>query len=445
MSEETACRNANWRGAAFSGAVGLLLGLTVLKFGNPVILDHLIERPVGWDEFRIQPWPVLWGYWLVGVVTVLGGLVVRFEVGCRRWLVWMPLAWLAWQFVSAAQTVDSGLTSATLRHFIACVVLFYLGLLALGRSGSLTPLWVGLLIGFIGALWAGFGQHYGGLEAARRFLDEQARTQFVSPELLARSEKGRLFGTLFYPNAFAGLIILVLPVMLVFTWQVTAALGWIPRLVLAGLLGYSAVACLIWSQSKAGWLIALIQGLVVVLHLRLSKTLRWCLVGVALVCGLAGFLVRYATYFREGAASTGARLAYWRAAVQVFGERPFLGSGPGTFGRVYALIKPKDAEMARLVHNDYLEQASDSGVLGFLTHAVFVVGVLAATATREEPSARDWRRFAVWLGLVGWAIQGFVEFRLYIPALAWPAFLFLGWLCGASPPRKRIDKGSVDV
>ena len=31
-----------------------------------------------------------------------------------------------------------------------------------------------------------------------------------------------------------------------------------------------------------------------------------------------------------------------------------------------------------------------------------------------------------------WVLQGFVEFGLYIPALAWPAWLMLGWLL-ASP------------
>jgi hypothetical protein len=37
---------------------------------------------------------------------------------------------------------------------------------------------------------------------------------------------------------------------------------------------------------------------------------------------------------------------------------------------------------------------------------------------------------AVWLGVLGWALQGVIEFGLYIPALAWPAFAFLGWLLG---------------
>jgi O-antigen ligase len=95
--------------------------------------------------------------------------------------------------------------------------------------------------------------------------------------------------------------------------------------------------------------------------------------------------------------------------------------------------------MARLVHNDYLEQASDSGVVGFLSHAVFVLGTLAILCRREWPM-RDRLRFGVWLGLFGWALQALVEFPLYIPALAWPAFVMLGWLAGTCTPKERIHR-----
>ena len=37
-------------------------------------------------------------------------------------------------------------------------------------------------------------------------------------------------------------------------------------------------------------------------------------------------------------------------------------------------------------------------------------------------------RFSVWLGLLGYALQGLMEFGLYIPALAWTAFRLAGWL-----------------
>ena len=336
--------------------MGALLGLSLLKFGNPVILDQLVDKPANWEEIRYQPWPILWGYCLLALVVVIGGPVTRFRTPLPGWLAWMPLSWLAWQFVAASQTIDSQLTGAVLLHFAACTVWFYLGLLALSRCRSLTWLWVGLLGGFLGVLWVGLEQHYGGLEATRRLLQEQTQTQFVSPELMARSQKDRIFGTLFYPNAFAGVLILLLPAMLVYVWEVSARLGRIPRLVLVGLLAYVAMACLVWSKSKAGWLIVLIQGLIVVHRLPLARKWRWLVVSVVVVGGLAGFLVRYSGYFRQGATSAGARFDYWRAAAQTMAQHPFLGTGPGTFGRVYAQIKPKEAEMARLVHNDYLEQ-----------------------------------------------------------------------------------------
>ena len=91
--------------------------------------------------------------------------------------------------------------------------------------------------------------------------------------------------------------------------------------------------------------------------------------------------------------------------------------------------------MARLAHNDYLEQASDSGLLGFCLYALFLWGALWKVylwlRTRGDAMER-----AIFLGVLGWAIQSIIEFGLYIPALAWPAFLFLGLLLA----RKAADK-----
>ena len=42
--------------------------------------------------------------------------------------------------------------------------------------------------------------------------------------------------------------------------------------------------------------------------------------------------------------------------------------------------------------------------------------------------------FAIFAGVFAWFTQGFGEFGLYIPALAWPAFTLLGML--ASPAGK---------
>jgi len=57
---------------------------------------------------------------------------------------------------------------------------------------------------------------------------------------------------------------------------------------------------------------------------------------------------------------------------------------------------------------------------------------------RKSQLSGDGLQFAVWLGLLGWTLQGMLEFGLYTPALAWPAFLLLGWLWSAGV-RNGID------
>jgi O-antigen ligase len=98
-------------------------------------------------------------------------------------------------------------------------------------------------------------------------------------------------------------------------------------------------------------------------------------------------------------------------------------------------LKQPEAEMARLAHNDYLEQGSDSGVIGLISYTAFIAGsliwswrTLAKNQSQEDLSDAAALVFPVWLGLLGWCLQGLLEFGLYIPGLAWPAFAMLGWL-----------------
>ena len=83
--------------------------------------------------------------------------------------------------------------------------------------------------------------------------------------------------------------------------------------------------------------------------------------------------------------------------------------------------------MARLTHNDYLEQFSDSGVPGGLIYGIWIFLALAVIG-RKTWRQGDKITFALFIGLLGWFVQGFVEFGLYLPALAWTAFTLLGCL-----------------
>jgi len=413
----------------FAGLTGAWLGVSLVKFGNPVILDRLVESPRGFWEMVFNPWPVAWGYWMLSVLVISGAGVVRFKTSAPRWLVALPMVWFVWQLVAATQTVDVQLTNATLLHFAACNACFYLGLFALSRVRQMTWFWNFLLLGFAWVLWMGLCQHFGGLEATQQMIYQQPNWQQLPPEYLMRMASKRIFSTLVYPNAFAGAILLLLPASLAVVFKMTARLGNVVRGVLVGSLAYAGLACLFWSGSKSGWLIALALGLFTLLRLPLTRQVKLGVVIAILAVGLAGFFVKFSGYFHRGATSVSARFEYWRAAWEITKSHPVLGSGPGTFSVAYKKIKAPGAEMTRLAHNNYLEQASDSGVLGFFSFAAFVFGSLAVLYRKLNV---DLIRFGVLAGVLGWVAQGFVEFGLYIPAIAWPAFLFLGWLLGGN-------------
>ncbi len=91
--------------------------------------------------------------------------------------------------------------------------------------------------------------------------------------------------------------------------------------------------------------------------------------------------------------------------------------------------------MAKLVHNDYLEQASDSGIPGFILYAAFIFGCITLLYRKSYSKQPE---MLIWLGLLGWTLGAFVEFELYIPALSWPAFALFGSLFGRSLDRSEL-------
>lgn len=436
---------------------GAFLAVALLKLGNPVILDHIAPPPATTQEILHDLWPANWGYILLAPVVLLGARRWQRPAAVPGWALALPLVWLGWQFISASNTVDEPLTRAVLPHFVATVACFGLGLAA-GRSPGAGWLWPALLVGLLAVLILGFRQQYGGLAANREFFYENERTGWrnvpeetlrelaasrlilrtpeggfhLNPDLLPKLAKDRVFSSLVTANTFAGVILLLLPGALATTWWLTSRLQNITRGVLVGLVAYMALACLYWSGSKAGWLIALVVAGVALLNLPWAKRLKVALVAGVASAGLAVFAWKYQAYFADGARSTVSRWSCWQVAARTAVRHPVLGTGPGTFYAVYRQAKPPDVEMSRLTHNDYLQQAADSGVVGGAAFGGFIIASLMALGRRTR---NDWPRFAVWLGLLGWAGQSFVEFGLYVPALAWTAFLLLGWLWAAGPSR----------
>jgi O-antigen ligase len=400
-------------------------------------MESFVSAPADvWEFFLLSPWPIAWAYGLLGLVAVLGLMTARWKLNAPLWLIALPPAWLIWECLAASYSLDPRASRGIVVHFAACVVCFYLGLFSLSRARSLASFWLGITIAFLLVLALGLEQHFGGLADTRRYFYANmypALKSPPSPEYVKRLNSTRIFSTLFYSNTFAGALLLLVPPVLMAVAGIRRLT--IPaRAFLVTVIALAALACLCWSGSKAGWLLMLLLGIVALLRLPFDKKLRIALVAGVLFLGLSGFFWQFATFLKRGAPSASARLDYWEAAARIARAHPLLGSGPGTFGSSYAAIKRPESEPARLTHNDYLEQACDSGLPGFVAYSAFVLGALLWSAPYRTSGstfpalAQDRWRFAVWLGVLGWSLQGLFEFGLYIPALAWPAFTFIGWL-----------------
>lgn len=436
---------------------GLFLGLAIVKFGNPIILDHKITPPASLTEFWTDSWPAYWGNRLLALL-VLAGVWLAITIKPRwpsvGWLWVLPTVWFGWQLVSATQTVDRTLTEATLWHFAGCLACYFLGALVLGSGSTLRWLLVGVLAAFAFCLVRAVNQRLvefprdrqALLEGERNgwtnfppdVLQQMKREGFIistngmdvtNPVIMAKYEKGRVHGTLVYPNALAGIVLLLWPLTIVMAVNSTRQFRSATRVVVIVLTVLLGGAGLFWTGSKSGWLIALVVGGASVFRLNWSKRWKGMTLVTFMVVGLAVFTFRFHGYFARGATSIGARFDYWRAAVRTTEVHLLFGSGPGTFQRPYARLKSPDAEMARLTHNDYLEQFSDSGIIGGISYAAWI-GLLLLTLGRRVWGLKDTLPFAVFAGLLGWGLQGLVEFGLYIPALAWLAFSMLGGLMG---------------
>jgi O-antigen ligase len=438
-------------------AFGLFLGLAILKFGNPVILDNKITPPASLSDFLNDAWPTHWANWLFLPLALAGAAIIfskKLPLPTIEWLWLPPLLWFGWQMFSATSTVDAGLTATTLWQFFGCVACYFLSGFLLGSERAVCWLLIGVLAAFTFCLMRAVDQRLFEFPQNRQMLVEGERTGWTNyptelflemkreqviintngvdvanPAILAKFAKGRVNGTLVYPNALAGAVLLLFPVSLVFVFNETKRLRPVIRTAVIALALFLGGAGFFWTGSKLGWLIAMAVGGACLFRLKWAARFKWAALILFLFAGLGIFAIRFHNYFAAGATSAGARFDYWRAAVQTTSTHPLLGTGPGTFQHPYARLKSPDAEMARLTHNDYLEQFSDSGIVGGICYAAWIMTALAV-AGRRVWSCGSPMILAVFIGLAGWFVQGFGEFSLYVPALAWTAFTLLGCLVG---------------
>ncbi|MBI3288265.1 MAG: O-antigen ligase family protein [Elusimicrobia bacterium] len=190
--------------------------------------------------------------------------------------------------------------------------------------------------------------------------------------------------SLLNPNAFAGAILLLLPLS-------ARARDWA---LVAGLL-----LCLWWTRSVGAWM-GLAAALL--LHRRAVGPFAFWAGAAAGSIGLIAILAKLQS------PEALHRLAWWGAAWRMAADSPWIGLGPGSFAYALAAYVPARPELSSLyAHQHVLETAAERGwpYAGLWLAGLFVL---------LQPASAG-RRF----GPVAALIHGLVDYALAVPGVFW--------------------------
>ena len=239
------------RDTVWAWALGLLFAIVILKWGGAIVLNDRVTAPRGLAEWLLNPWP-----YPSLLPLAFGGIAVAawWTFGKPRpdRVTWLLLGWWAWQGVAWLGSEDRALSGLVWGHATCALGAWFLGRCALARFRAAQGFWIPVLAAFGLVLGSGFLQHYGGKEEMRAFVERHERTGWkdlpaeqlqalvasgalmrqpdgsygLHEEYRKRLESDRICGTMGgYPNALAGLILLLGPPLALGLWGRVQATG----------------------------------------------------------------------------------------------------------------------------------------------------------------------------------------------------------------------------
>ena len=351
------------RHGTLSDVVPELLALPLLVVAGPGGVRALLRQPLlaclfagVIAVFVLQLVPLPPGIW-----SVLPGrdTVAQFYTVAGMALPWQPLS------LSPGETWRAGLA------LLPALALF-LATLTLSRAERQVLLVVAVVIGLI-SVPLGILQVLGGDESELYFF------QFTNP--------GSAVGFFANANHYAAFCYMLIPLSAALLSEPPAKGRTVPPLAIFAGVVFAFLLGLMLSRSRSALLLGVLSLLATFalilrdpLRQALTRRMRWIVAIVSLAAVLpivaAMGLLAIIGRFQVEQLTTDARWTMagvtWRALLAYFP----IGSGLGTFERVYQLHEPPQAAMYEVVnhaHNDWLELTLETGLLGPVLLIAFFV------------------------------------------------------------------------
>ncbi len=260
----------------------------------------------------------------------------------------------------------------------------------------------------------------------------------------------RWSSTFYWPNPFAGFLLLVVPLELIRTVAAPTRRDALAHGAMTTLLILSVVL----TYSRGAWaalVIALALG-AIVFRPPSWRAAVWrgmilaAAVAIAVVLLTAnkpqaqsstGLAARAASIADTGDTSIQGRLSFWRAGWRIFRDHPLGGTGAGTFAAVHPQYQQDVRFYARDVHSVYVQTLAELGLVGAIVLAILLGAFYRVwrTALRSVRNTSERAVVAgIGLGLVAFFAHSGIEMNWSFPAGPAVAFALLGVVAAYAAP-----------
>jgi O-antigen ligase len=389
--------------------------MTALRIGLCVLLAGSVVALGGVEVWAQSPIEIG-----AGALFVLWAVYVASTKGAR--ICWTPLNWPLLGFLAIGLfqlvfhlTPYAFLTRAQLLRLTAYFLVFFLMTQAFRTRSELTKLvWFLIIFCFLVSLLA-IIQHF------------TSRNEIYWME--AFSTEGDSFGPYVNRNHFAGLVELIVPLGLAMMLFRGVHRDQLP---LTALLTIVPISALVLSGSRGGIIgfafeIGILALIVLTRRSKAWKSRRVFAAGVVALIAVATVawvgadqaIARFAS-LRSPEVPLGRRISMARGAAHIFFNHPIIGSGTGTLVDVFPAYETAyDGRLVDHVHNDYLETLAETGILGGLCGAAFLI-LLYRQARRifiaeQGHFSRAFHAGAI-VAISGILMHSLVDFNLQVPA-----------------------------
>jgi len=270
----------------------------------------------------------------------------------------------------------------------------------------------------------------------------------------------RWYSTFYWPNPFAGFLLLLLPIALIRFLHARE----IRDCVAHGGVTLLLIVSLILTYSRGAWVsftltVPLILAVLrppawgacarrmAVLAVLVTAAVALLSKGTVLEGSMRGAVGRGGVLATEDLSIQG-RLEFWRSGLRIFRDYPLLGTGAGTFGAVHPQYQRDARFYSKDAHNTYLQAAAEMGIVGVIALTAIVISVttLWRRILRVTQQTEEYPIVAgIGLGLAAFALHSAVDMDWLFPANPAMAFALIGVLASVDQGDRHVERRGVQV